>query len=227
MTSCGSLREYPRPEAVLPGRALSRLFARGGERARFSAGDVLAEQDTPVEAVVLLTAGHALSLRGFRDEDVPVSLLRAGAVIGLDGICGAGLHRVTVRALGPAEGTALPRAAFLHLLQHCHEVRQAALSALAGRVSACVQEMEDLRHRPAEARVARYLLSLAERGAEDVHVRLPVPKTVMARHLGITPQSLSRVLRLLRRQGIDVRGRNVTIPDPARLSALLRDGVPQ
>jgi CRP-like cAMP-binding protein len=81
-------------------------------------------------------------------------------------------------------------------------------------------------------RVIGYLLSgLPESwpgrgdGGKALSVTLPVSKAVLASRLSMTPEYFSRVLRELESQGlIAVDRREITIPDPARLTALPHAG---
>jgi len=72
-------------------------------------------------------------------------------------------------------------------------------------------------------RLAAYLESLAEpeAGSDACAVQLPVTKTALAARLGITKETMSRLLRDLKEQGlISVMGGSITILDRGRLAAI-------
>ena len=72
-------------------------------------------------------------------------------------------------------------------------------------------------------RLAAYLESLArpETGSDACAVQLPVTKTALAARLGITKETMSRLLRELKEQGlIAMAGGNITILDRARLAGI-------
>lgn len=70
-----------------------------------------------------------------------------------------------------------------------------------------------------DARLARYLLDLADPGGSDPVVRLPLSKRDVAAYLGTTPESLSRALARLQREGvIAVDGRRIALSDVDRLA---------
>jgi CRP-like cAMP-binding protein len=72
-------------------------------------------------------------------------------------------------------------------------------------------------------RLAAYLESLVdpETGSDACAVQLPVTKTALAARLGITKETMSRLLRELKDQGLIVMQRgNITILDRARLAGI-------
>ena len=72
-------------------------------------------------------------------------------------------------------------------------------------------------------RLAAYLESLAEPQTESdaCAIQLPVTKTALASRLGITKETMSRLLRDMKEQGlIAVTGASITILDRARLAAI-------
>lgn len=71
------------------------------------------------------------------------------------------------------------------------------------------------------ARLASFLLSLPTSGGDSISVRLPWPKKDVASYLGTTPESLSRALDRLKKQGaIRVEGPAVELLDPEALELL-------
>lgn len=86
-----------------------------------------------------------------------------------------------------------------------------------------VREIEESSGRNSAQRLAAYLDSLAEpgNGSGACAVQLPVTKTALASRLGITKETMSRLLRDLKAQGlIAMAGGNVTILDRARLAGI-------
>ena len=86
-----------------------------------------------------------------------------------------------------------------------------------------VGEIDASTGRSSAQRLAAYLESLAHpvNGAEACAVQLPVSKTVLAARLGITKETMSRLLRELKDQGLIVMQRgNITILDRPRLAGI-------
>ncbi|WP_127477739.1 Crp/Fnr family transcriptional regulator [Sulfurivermis fontis] len=97
-------------------------------------------------------------------------------------------------------------------------------------ISAYSQELKRLRTatlrlgKPSEARVAALLLELATRQAQDdgtTPLDLPMPRNDIARHLNLTPETVSRVFgRLAQNRVIEVDDRLVYLLDRQALAGL-------
>ena len=95
----------------------------------------------------------------------------------------------------PRIGTAIMRSLSLHLLS--------TMECLAND-----------RMQTAPQRVAHYLLShCVEEGPATASLRLPFPKNLLARKLGLAPEALSRAFSTLKSTGVTVRGRFIAIND--------------
>lgn len=212
-----------RPDAALAA-SMCRHFAGGMETVDFDDGAILVRLNTPVEVLPLVLSGRALSVRCFQGIDVPVCEVGPGSLLGLEGVCGTGRHGMTVQALGPVRAAMVPRQVFLDRIAADPEAGLLAFTVLGARLRACIKSTDDLKFRDATTRVARFLLAALDGGSEPsggpLEGRLPFPKKTLAAHLGITQQSLSRVLHRLRDVGVVVRGSHIRISEPARLAML-------
>jgi CRP-like cAMP-binding protein len=97
------------------------------------------------------------------------------------------------------------------------------VKVLAGGLLRLVAEIDASVGRSSAQRLAAYLESLAEpeTGSEACAIELPVTKTTLAARLGITKETMSRLLRDLKEQGLIAMTRgNITILDRARLAGL-------
>ncbi len=86
-----------------------------------------------------------------------------------------------------------------------------------------VQEIDARIGRSSAQRLAAYLESLAEPHAKSAScaIQLPVTKTALAARLGITKETMSRLLRELKDQGLILMDRGaITILDRARLAGI-------
>ena len=91
-----------------------------------------------------------------------------------------------------------------------------ALSLLAAsyvHLHGLVEQVEQLKARSGVQRLAEFLVELAE--GHDNGARLPLPynKTLIAGHLGIQPESLSRAFARLRDHGVRIDGNHAIIDD--------------
>ncbi len=95
------------------------------------------------------------------------------------------------------------------------------LAGLSRRLHGLISDLETHTLHSGTQRVIGYLLRQdpeAAGGAESSRVTLPASKSVVASRLNLTPEHFSRILHELVATGlIAVEGREVTIPDVARL----------
>ncbi|MGQ9808940.1 MAG: Crp/Fnr family transcriptional regulator [Armatimonadota bacterium] len=117
----------------------------------------------------------------------------------------------TVRA---SRAVLFPSQPFLALLRAEPDVAIRLMGGMALWLRRLVGQVEVLALRGAASRLAGYLLGLQE-GPAAV---LPAPKAVVAAHLGMTPETLSRLFFRMEAQGvIRVRGRTISILDAPEL----------
>lgn len=98
-----------------------------------------------------------------------------------------------------------------------------ALTArLAERIGELVEGLEQCIQRSSTQRVAHYLVQHAEQDAQCTEVRLPCDKQTIASQLNLTPETFSRVLNRLTRDGFILpRGRrSIMLTDLPRLARI-------
>lgn len=92
---------------------------------------------------------------------------------------------------------------FLKLLMERPEVSFRLMASMATWAHRLVSSIESLTLKDASSRFAAYLLSKMPEGAGDgVVVELGMPKQILASHLGITGETLSRLLARFEADGI-------------------------
>jgi len=135
----------------------------------------------------------------------------------------------------PLDATALtdtlvvvvPAAPLLALIQADSAFALGMLASLSQRLHELVTDFEATTQHGALERLAAYLESLALPGIEPATASLPATKTIVAARLGITKETLSRLLRQLASQGIvQLARRDVILLDRPRLSAVARGDRP-
>jgi CRP-like cAMP-binding protein len=93
------------------------------------------------------------------------------------------------------------------------------LAGLSIRLHNLMNDVEAYSLQSGTQRVSSYLLHLADSGCQTgQQVRLETGKRIIASRLNLTPEHFSRILRdLSDRKLIEINGREITIPDVARL----------
>ncbi len=113
------------------------------------------------------------------------------------------------------ELAAFDRDTFLGILEESFATCRAVMAQMVQRIQAHWDEIETLALQNSRYRVVHYLLALAPAGAQGtVKMELPARKMVIAAHVAVTPETLSRTLRALSDERlIEMSGDELTIPD--------------
>jgi len=126
-------------------------------------------------------------------------------------------YPVNAEAIENCALLAIDREAYLRLLEQSYETCRVLMTQMTQRILAHWDEIENLSMHGSVQRLARYLMRAVPR-PHATEMRLPLAKTQIAAQLGLAPETLSRGLRALSRQGaIAVRGAQVRVLDPAIL----------
>ena len=117
-----------------------------------------------------------------------------------------------------------PRAAFSALIQKDPTLALNMLAQLSGRLRHFASLIEDLSLKEVPGRLAKYLLYLSD-GKGDGEVALDVSKGQLASLLGTIPETLSRILARMHRQGvIRLRGSQIRILDRPGIEQIALEG---
>ncbi len=115
----------------------------------------------------------------------------------------------------------LPRRAFIDLIQQNPSLAMNMLAALSMRLKKFAHLIEDLSLKEVPGRLAAHLLYLSEQQDDAATVKLNISKAQLASLLGTIPETLSRILARLARQGLlAIDGPQITILDRDSLADL-------
>jgi len=117
-----------------------------------------------------------------------------------------------------------PRLAFSALIQKDPTLALNMLAQLSGRLRHFAGLIEDLSLKEVPGRLAKYLLYLSGKNGEG-EVALDVSKGQLASLLGTIPETLSRILARMNRQGlIRLRGAQILILDRRAIEQIASEG---
>jgi CRP-like cAMP-binding protein len=195
------------------------IEAKMSRRTR-AAGDVLFYEDDPCDGVHFVISG----LIGLRKSDadgnsVLLRLAYGGDFLGCQSVLTDANHTVEAEVLEDAETGFISRDAFLKLVESSPEFALHFLRQTAGNLAEVEFKSFEYMTKPARARVAHFLWSLKDRYTEGnsngaTSLRIPFGRKDMAALLGITPETISRVIRVLSNDGVaKFTNRTVSVPN--------------
>jgi CRP/FNR family transcriptional activator FtrB len=91
------------------------------------------------------------------------------------------------------------------------------MKAMSGQWRMAVRNILDLNCRTAAQRVGAFLLRIADLQSDTSAPVLPIAKRHLAVRLGITAETLSRMLQTLADHGLHLRGRVIVVRDRAAI----------
>lgn len=138
----------------------------------------------------------------------------------------AGEHfPASAEAIHETRALFFPRSAFVALLEKNPSLSLKLLADLSVKLRQFAVQIENLSLKEIPARLATYLLVLAEEQGRDDQVTLSISKGQLASLLGTIPETLSRILaKLSSQQLIQVEGRKIVLVDAEGLKDLAQSG---
>jgi CRP/FNR family transcriptional regulator len=188
-------------------------IAAGSLRLRLAAGESILREGEPCSGFFAVTAGGAKIFRISPDgREQVLQRVRAGQTFAEAAVLT--MKRYPANAVAtesPTELVKIGAETFLRLFEGDQRVAKAMVASLSTWLLRMVGHVEELTVLSAGARLARYLLDLPSTSSRDgLVVELPLAKKDLAASLGITPETLSRLLRKWQDRGV-VRSEGGTI----------------
>lgn len=217
--SCASTVPFLR---VLPEAALSELTGHMRHR-ELERGEIVALAGEPVDRLIVVARGRLQAVRSsVQGREQVTRVLAPGDFVGELALFTSARHDGDIIATEPSTVCLLARDAVQALLARYPNVAVRLVEALAQRLAAAEDAIAGLSLKDVGARLAAELLRWVPPDSaptDEVSVRVPTPWVQIAARLGTTPESLSRQLKALAREGIitQVRPRTVVIRDLRRL----------
>lgn len=202
---------------------LDRLDALA-DRLTVPAGASLIRDGDPARHVFSITSGCVRVLKLLPDGRRQITgFLFAGDFMGLSS---GDAYVFAAEAVEPVSVCRFPRTAFREMMRESPALEHALLERATHELAAAQNQMILLGRKTAQERLASFLLDLPDRDPARPpvpgHVRLPMTRSEIADYLGLTIETVSRVLTKLKTQGLIrlVSMHELLILDPERLRAL-------
>ncbi|APW40754.1 hypothetical protein RD110_16715 [Rhodoferax koreense] len=200
------------------------LLAAKARRVRARRKEVLYRQGDPCDGFHVVVYGQIkMSLLSWQGADKPIQLIGQGGCFGDITMLNGEGYFLNVQALEDSLFLYLPRDAIVQLIERNSAFAMAMLRSLSSRVKGIVDDIEAYSLQPPTLRLVRYLLRLVPGdGAKTAQIRLSIRKNVVAGHLSLTPETLSRCFKeLIAARLVAVEGSSVLVHDVAQLTAFL------
>ncbi len=191
-------------------------------------GQVLFEQQRPAKELFMLESGQVKLARMSPDgHEKVIDLIDPGntfaEAIMFSGVC---VYPVTATALCTSEILCFDTAAYTRILSISTDACFGVMAQMSCRLHWYIGELDRLTLHNATFRVIAYLLDqIPSTDLGTSEVNLNAAKHIIASRLSITPETLSRTLSKLSRDGlIDINEHSVTLKDIGQLRSYLHGG---
>lgn len=185
----------------------------------FRPGAIIVDQDKPLERLIVISRGLVDLTRIQAGREFGIFLLSshdllmpAAAVFGEPCL-------VTARAMTRTRILSIPTAAVRDALRKSPQLAANLMAITSGQWRMSVRNILDLSCRTAAQRVGAFLLRLSDLQSDSIAQVLPMPKRHLAARLGITAETLSRMLQTVASNGLHLRGRAIIVHDRKRIEA--------
>ena len=202
-------------------------LARGAEFVRLSSSASVFERGSPPTGLFFVCNGAVrLMVSGPEGKDKVVELFEPGGMFGEIGVFTGECYRTWTQAVGAVVLVHVPRERVLAAVAMDNSLSNRMLVAVCARTQRLVDAISSMASGTASVRVASYLLEQLERApGTDTSIVLPAPKKAIASLLNLTPETLSRVLRNMVKEGvITVGGRRIHVRNRPLLAAMVSSG---
>lgn len=188
------------------------------------AGAMLFLQGDPAAAFFAVLAGWVKLYRSTEEgHESVIAMLPEGESFAEAAAFEDATYPVSAAVIEDARLLIIPAQPFLAKVINDGRLVVKMMASMSRRLRQLVNQVQDLNLKSSVQRVASYLHSLCRVEAGATTVDLPLDKALIARHLGMQPETLSRSLARLRTEGVVSDGGRVSIADVAALRRLCGD----
>jgi CRP/FNR family transcriptional regulator, nitrogen fixation regulation protein len=189
-------------------------------RRRFAKGEALFAEGDRAEFFYKIVSGTVRTAKLLSDGRRQIEAFHlAGDVFGLES---GQDHRFTAEAVDDVVVETYRRRHSASLLQDHPQLGEQLMSSMLQSLGRAHEHMVLLGRKTAQEKIATFLLDLAERLHHSGRLDLPMQRTDIADHLGLTIETVSRTLSQMVRDGLIklAAGRTIILSDRAALEQL-------
>lgn len=203
---------------ILAGPELAQL-ARNASEYRLSKNEMLLQKGDVSEGLHVVVSGQIkLYLPSMAGSEKVVRMATPGDTFGEEGVFLNKPCPMAVQAVRDSLLLVLEKHTLLDAMERNCVLSSALMTHMCTRLCDLVENLETCVQRNSAQRVVHYLMQMAPQESETFDLTLDVNKQTIASQLNLAPETFSRVLGRLAKDGcIQVKGRNITVKN---LSAL-------
>jgi len=203
--------------------ALNTLLATATVRNVPRGTDIFLQEEA-ADRFYLLLEGWVKLYRVNRDgAEAVVNVIAPGEAFAEAAMFASANFPVSAQAITDARAMSITQQAFARSLQADTATAFAMLGSLSLKLRQLVQQIEELQIQSAPQRVGNFLLRFCAGQSGRVAISLPIEKALIARRLGMQPETFSRALAKLKPLGVEVQGPTVIIADADTLRTYCRE----
>ena len=211
--ACRILRKT-QPFTDLPDTMVDDILARGTVRT-FDNGRILVHHgDTPDHMFFVLEGQLRTLLIGEDGREVTLRLIDSGLCCMGTVLFMGEVSPVTVETVGKVRIFQLPGRFVKNLVLQNPQFANSMIRMIAANYRGAIQQIDTVTLRTPLQRIGHYLLvEHILNGSDSLMFELRFKKSLIASHLGMTPETLSRTFTKIRRYGITIEGQTVRLRD--------------
>jgi CRP/FNR family nitrogen fixation transcriptional regulator len=201
--------------------AMRRILALCQGSSRYRRNRLIFFEDDPADYFFFLSGGVVRTCRSFKDgKRSVVAFHLAGDFVGLDGEM---THSLCAEAATDVTVLPLKRSAVFAAAMYDRDVSDFLLASIAKELRR-LREQTVLIGRDAHCRLATFLIDLSYRLGQTYDLDLPMPHRDIADYLGLSIETVSRVITEFERLGYIARvsTRSLTLRNRAALARLMQ-----
>ena len=202
----------------VPDEAVTRLIGNRGAR-EYDKGTILFEQATPADAFYFILDGwvkiYRISPRG---SETIVGVFTRGQSFAEAAIFDGAQYPVFAEVIVPSRLLCIDAKNFRRLVHEEPDLALAMLASCSKHLKYLVEQLEQIKRLSAPRRIAHFLIGLCQSTDGTCTVTLPYEKSLIAKRLGMQPESFSRAMLKLRDIGVTMEREKVSISDVSRLT---------
>ena len=182
------------------------LLARECKFKHVEKGEILFFQDDPSELAYIVRIGNiSIILNSPDGREMVINEMRSGDLFGELGILTKKSRSTSAIARTKSELVAIPRQAFLNIIDSEPQLALLILEITASRLQMSGEREGALAFMDAQARLARLLLELEEQEKDAGYIT--ISQDELAHRTGLIRQTVAKALGKWRRQGLLLTGR--------------------